>query len=456
VLRMDRQPASRRGATRREGLASLLSGATAGGALLAACAAPDGAGSGSVDTSPAPSGAVEWWLLLNNAKEKEILEDRVYADFLKERPQLKLNLTVISGWDNVYTKFLAALAAGTPPEIGRIKDYWTSDFVLRDALLPLDPYLKADKIDLPAKHGAARLVSTQEAGKTYALPLTTFTLNQYYNPELLREFGYVKGTTVVPPETWDERRDMARRMTDRTRDRWGHMHRSYSANQSTTTDYMQFAMQNGVEWMNKDRTRFTFNTPEAIETLQYLYDMVWKDQSTIPPGYQIERPRETNRVALWTEGAWLVPGYRTTAPDMKFAVALNPQKQSRAVMIQGNNFTVFKGGKLRDLAWTVGRHLNREASDLTWSAESGYPPTMLANLGKPPFSTDPDWVTVMQQLRRPDSKPYPIVTNYQEMMNVIGEELLATFQNQKTPKDGVADAHRRAQLLLDTEVARRK
>ena len=82
---------------------------------------------------------------------------------------------------------------------------------------------------------------------------------------------------------------------------------------------------------------------------------------------------------------------------------------------------------------------------------------MLANLGKPPFSTDPDWVTVMRQLRRPDSKPYPIVTNYQEMMNVIGEELLADLpEREDWPKDGVADAHRRAQLLLDTEVARRK
>jgi hypothetical protein len=65
-------------------------------------------------------------------------------------------------------------------------------------------------------------------------------------------------------------------------------------------------------------------------------------------------------------------------------------------------------------------------------------------------------VTVMKQLQRSDSKPYPIVTNYQEMMNVIGEELLATFQNKKTPKEGIAEAHRRAQLLLDAEVARRK
>jgi multiple sugar transport system substrate-binding protein len=438
----------------RRGVAATL--AAAGGAVAVACAPSSSAPAVQVNTNPAPSGAVEWWLIVNNAKEKDILLEGVFGDYLRERPQVQLNLTVVPGWDAHYTKLLGALAAGTPPEIGRIKDYWTSDFVLRDALLHLDPYLKADKLDPPAAHGPARLVSCREGGKTYALPLTTFTLNQFYNPALLREYGYVRGATATPPETWEERRDMARRMTDRARDRWGHMHRSYSANQSTTTDYMQFAMQNGVEWMNQDRTRFGFNTPEGVETLQYLYDMVWQDQSTIPPGYTIERPRESNKVALWTDGAWLIPGYRASAPDMTFSVALNPQKKSRAVMIQGNNVALFKEGKQRDLAWTVGRHLSREASDLTWSAESGYPPTMLANLAKPPYSTDPEWVTVMKQLQRSDSKPYPIVTNYQEMMNVVGEELLATFQNKKTPKEGIAEAHRRAQLLLDTEVAKRR
>ena len=166
------------------------------------------------------------------------------------------------------------------------------------------------------KHGAPRLVSTQEGGRTYALPFTTVTLHQFFNPDLLREYGFVKGDAPTPPETWDERREMARRMTDRTRDRWGNAHYSYAPDQGSTTDFMQWVMQNGVEWMNKDLTKFTFNTPEGIETMQYLYDMVWKDQSTIPPGYVTEKPRETNRVALWTEGAWLIPGYRTTAPDM--------------------------------------------------------------------------------------------------------------------------------------------
>jgi multiple sugar transport system substrate-binding protein len=448
------QQGGKTGVTRRWIVAALGAGST--GAVLAACGPSAGAPAERVNTNPAAAGALDWWLILNNAKEKDILEKQVFAGYLRERPQVTLGLTVVNGWDALYTKLFGALAAGTPPDIGRIKDYWTGDLVGRGALLQLDPYLKADKIDLMAKHGAARLVSCQEKGKTYALPLTTFTLNQFYNPQLLREFGYVRGNAVTPPETWGERRDMARRMTDRSRDIWGHMNRSYSANQSTTTDFMQFAMQNGVEWMNKDLTKFTFDTPEGVETMQYLYDMVWKDESTIPPGYAIQNPRQTNRVALWTDGAWLIPGYRATAPDMKFSVSLIPQKKTRTVMIQGNNVAIFKEGKLRDLAWTMGRHLNTEASDLTWSAESGYPPTMLANLGKPPFSTDPEWVTVMADLKRSDSKPYPIVSNYQEMMNVIGEELLATFQNKKIPKEGIAEAQRRAQLLLDTEVAKRK
>jgi hypothetical protein len=63
---------------------------------------------------------------------------------------------------------------------------------------------------------------------------------------------------------------------------------------------------------------------------------------------------------------------------------------------------------------------------------------------------------VTRQVRRSDSKPYPIVTNYQEIMNAIGEELVRALKNEAIPKEALADAHRRAQELLDKEVARRK
>ena len=90
------------------------------------------------------------------------------------------------------------------------------------------------------------------------------------------------------------------------------------------------------------------------------------------------------------------------------------------------------------------------------NSAAGYVPVTTANFDKPPYSTDPAWQAVTRQLRRPDSKPYPIVTNYQEMMNAIGEELVRAFKNEKLAKEALGEAHRRAQELLDKEVARRK
>jgi hypothetical protein len=42
------------------------------------------------------------------------------------------------------------------------------------------------------------------------------------------------------------------------------------------------------------------------------------------------------------------------------------------------------------------------------------------------------------------------------MMNVIGEELVAAYKNQKVAKEALATAFQRAQDLLDKEVAKRK
>jgi ABC-type glycerol-3-phosphate transport system substrate-binding protein len=444
---------ARSGHTRRR----LLAGAGTGlaGVLLAACGAGTPAESGEkVNTNPTGGGEV-LWSIIGGQEQIDILQKEVFPDYLREHPQVRLTITSDGSWNDHNTKLLAALSAGTPPDIARIKDYWTADYFSKGALAALEPYVKADKLDLVAKHGAARLASCQQSGKLYALPFTTVTLHQFYNPDLLREYGFVKGSDVTPPDTWNDRREMARRMTDRTRDRWGNMMYAYSTDQSTTTDFMQWAMQNGVEWMNKDLTKFTFNTAEGVETLQYLQDLIWKDQSTIPPGYSIQQPVETGKVALWIGGSWTIPGYRKN-PDVKFMTALNPEKKTRTLMLQANNIVLFKDSKVRDLAWTVMRHMNKESSDLAWNSGAGYVPVALSNFDKPPFSTDPAWVIVTKQVRRPDSKPYPIVTNYQEMMNVIGEELVAAYKNQKIAKEALAEASRRAQELLDVEVAKRK
>src|SRR5262249_4598720 len=150
-------------------------------------------------------------------------------------------------------------------------------------------------------------------------------------------------------------------------------------------DFMQWLMQNGVEWMNKDLTKFTFDVAEGIETLQYLQDLIWKDQTTIPPGYAIEKPIETGKVALWMGGSWTIPRYRKN-PDVKFMTALNPQKKTRTLMIQANNLVLFRESKQRDVAWTTMRHMNKDTSDLAFQQAAGYLPVVLSNFDKPPFS----------------------------------------------------------------------
>ena len=430
-------------------------GAAGIGLLLAACGGQQPAANEKVNTNPSAGGEIVW-SIIGGQETIDVLQKAVFPAYFTERPQVKLTIVSDGDWNDHNTKLLAATAAGTPSDVARIKDYWTPDYFTKGALAELEPYVKADKIDLVAKHGAARLASCLQNSKVYGLPFTTVTVHEFFNPDVLREFGFFKGADPTPPETWNERREMARKMTDRNRDRWGFkMYNNVDANQSSTTEFMQFAMQNGVEWMNKDLTKFTFNTPEGIETLQYLQDLVWKDQTTIPPGYKIDKPRETGKVAMWVGGAWDIPGFRKN-PDVKFMTALNPEKKTRTLMLQANNLVLFKESKQRDLAWTVLRYMNRDTSDLAWNAAGGYVPVALANLDKPPFSSDPAWVVIGKQVRRPDSKPYPIVTNYQEMMNTIGEELVGAYKNAKVAKEALADATGRAQELLDNELAKRK
>jgi multiple sugar transport system substrate-binding protein len=360
-------------------------------------------------------------------------------------------VTIVShgDWNDHFTKLQTALAGGVPPDIARMKDYWIVDFVTKDALTELDAFIVADKLDLKARHGEGRLESTRVGGKTYALPFTTLTLNEFYNEDLLKQFGFVVGAEVRPPTTWEERREYARRMVDRDRGQWGYRNYSFDPSQSSTVEWMELLWQNGGEFLTKDLGRFVFNTAEGVEALQYIVDLIWKDQVAPAPGVPVPGGPASGKIALWNGGCWDIPSYRTNRPDFNFGVAIKPAKKSATVMIQGNNLAMFRESKQREAAWTLMRFMNREESDLAWNAQGGYLPVALANFEKPPFSTDPAWQMVIKQYRRQDTRPMPITVSYQEIMNAIGAELRAAYENKKPVKDALADAQRQAQDILD-------
>lgn len=114
-------------------------------------------------------------------------------------------------------------------------------------------------------------------GRIYAFPQNAYMMGLVINKDLFRKAGLVnEDGTVMVPETYEQLAEYAKQIKDKTGmagfvlptvNNWGGWH------------FLDIAWSYGVEFMKQrdDGTwEATFNTPEAVEALQYVKDLKWK------------------------------------------------------------------------------------------------------------------------------------------------------------------------------------
>lgn len=411
----------------------------------AATVAPKPAAQGAASGGKATT--IDFWLL-GGAPQAKIINDLMVAEYKKANPNVDVTLQMMSGWQDLYQKLLTSMAGNAPPDMSRIKDYWTPQFGTRGGLIELDKYTKASGID-PKRYVAQRWDSTQVAGKTLALPWTLFQHDQFYNASLLKAAGFVNADgTVKPPTTWDERREYAKKMTDPSKEQWGNQLYSTNNLEGTTYDWLDLLLEAGGQFMNEDRTKFVFNTPEAVAPIEYYLDMVYKDKSTVPPGVDVPNGVNGGKIGLWITGPWTIPTMKTQAPDLAWEVTLKPKFKNGAAALGGNNLAMYTAAKNQDATWQWLEFMAKPENDLVWNANAGYVPVQPANWDKPPYSTDKNWKIIAAQAAAPGNPTLPIVLDFQEILEAIAGELQQAYLQKKAPKDAINDGYEAATKIL--------
>jgi len=390
---------------------------------------------------------IDFWLL-GGAPQGKIITDQIFKTYQEKHSTVSLSLQMMANWPDLYQKLLTAMAGGTPPNMSRIKDYWTPQFGVPGSLVQLDTYMSKNSFD-PKRYVQQRWTSTQVNGKTYALPWTLFQENQFYNVQLLKDAGFTNPDgTAKPPQTWDERRQYAKKLTNTSQQQWGMQLYETDNQEGTTYDWLDLLLEAGGEFMNADRTKFLFNTPEGIQPIQYYLDMLYTDKSTVPVGVTVPNGVNGGKVALWMTGPWTVPTMRAQAPNLPWAVSLKPKLKNDAAALGGNNLTMYKQAQNQDTTWDWLTFMATPENDLVWNSNAGYMPVQPENWKKPPYSTDPQWKMIAAQASEPNPT-LPIVLNFQEILQDIAGELQNAYIQKKTPKQALSDAYDQVTQVLN-------
>ena len=212
-------------------------------------------------------------------------------------------------------KVLTMIGAGDIPDIIAIGGAHIPAFAARGALSSLDNYLS--RINTAAYYKKA-LDAMYWNKKLYGLPFRMNTKLMVYNLDMLTEAG------IKPPahgKAWtpEEYLAYAKKLTIPGK-RWG----------SGFPWWNQWLYQFGGRVLDREGKRSMLNSPEALESLKYVYDLVWVHGAA-------PKPEETGgmgpidmfmaeKVAMFTDvGPYFMP-ILTKITKFKWELALQPGK----------------------------------------------------------------------------------------------------------------------------------
>lgn len=372
------------------------------------------------------------------------------SKFEEENPNINIEFVPIP-FDNFYDKLAVGATGGELPDVATTGIMWAPQYVEYDIYADLSQFANGEinGNDINKVFSKGMLDAAKKDGKLHGIPYDFDSYALYYRKDLLKEAGVEN-----PPKNWDEFVSIGKQLTkDKNGD--GKIDQYAFMSQLTWEHWEPFLRANGGKFLNDDRTKAVFNSPEAIESLRFFSDLFNKHQIAIP--WTAERGQPTKGLkkelfAMFINGPWFMGLMEENAPEQsgKWEVAKPLEKKQMGTHIGGTYLSAFKKSEHKKEAWKFIEFLLKEEN-----AKNMYPDAGPAYLpASEELSEDPDEYfggtkpleTFNQVVKK--GKPNPIVSEWQEITLEIEEAIESVVISEKDPKKELDKAAEEVNKLL--------
>ncbi len=419
-------------------IAKTLVGGVTAALVLTGCGRPD-TRQGQTDKGPPidtsrASGDITVWAM---GTEGELLP-KLAARFEKANPRAKVRVTAVP-WQDYGKKVETAIASGDTPDATLVGTADLAAFATTGGLEQVPPNLVDDSAFY---RGAVQ--STAFEGATYGVPWYVETRSLFYRRDMARAAG------VSAPKTWDEYRPFLKAL-QRQGARWG-LSLPTGAAQSWQS-VLPFMWQAGARLVNKDGTKFTFDTPEALKGLQFYRSFI-ASKTTSPNGPmslgEIEPKFVSGSTAALVSGPWeqglLKSAGGQSFVDDKVGVAPLPTgPKSNTSYIGGGHWAVFKDAKNREGAWKFIRWMARPDSQKAWYDLSGDLPAVQSAWTQGKLATDTSMAVFRSQLKT--ARPGPNTTTWKQVTAEMDAEIEKVAKGVSSPKSALRRLQAKASTI---------
>jgi len=411
------------------------------------------AGSG---TKAAPAGgAAELTLFTWTPADEASANEELLRQFEAANPGITVRLQNETGSKQAMQKLQTMVSAGTPPDVASLHGAYYMPFAGKGVLLDLEPLIAKDAAFNLADFQPQLQELCRYNGRLYSLPRYTSVYILFYNTRLFDEGG-VPYPGSQQPWDWEAYLKAAKRLTrdrdgDGRTDQWGCVIDFWGSR------LYPWLWQNGADLVSPDRTRVTFDSPEAIEAVQWVADLRLKRH--VAPETNSSDHNEAlgaftqGDIAMFMGGPWDIQTVREAgrAQGLKWAVAPLPSRKRQATMLGTENYAILKGTKHPDEAWKLFAFLLSAPAQEKMAERLEKMPSRLSVLRGPyrEAAVDFDRKVVADALDyavRP-----PNLVAWGEVEPLYQQELDRIWIGQKSAAQGCRDATRRMQEVLDED-----
>lgn len=305
---------------------------------------------------------------------------KAFATKYEKKTGVKLNLQIIS-WNDLDQQSSTMVQSGNLPDILNQNAYasYAADGLLYNSDEVLDSATKADIIPAFVKSGTYD-------GKFYGMPDLSSARALFYNTDL-----FTKAGITAAPTTWDEFTADAKKVQALGNGAVGYA--QPLGPEEAQAEFAIWLFNNGGDF--KADGKWTLNSPENIETLEYMKSLSVTDKVTQ------NNPGHTNRTdgafSLFEQGkAGMVVGFSplqsaldTDFTSVKYAIAPMPSGDGAAAQTYGvtDYLMSFKKKGNQDAVKEFYKMYYAPDEINTWIKAEGFLPVTTSGLKE--FATDP-------------------------------------------------------------------
>ncbi|KIL42244.1 sugar ABC transporter substrate-binding protein [Gordoniibacillus kamchatkensis] len=271
------------------------------------------------------------------------IEQDIAKKFEESHPNTKIQVEAYG--DGFDQKLAAAIGANDAPDVMYMWDFPTyhSNLETLDDYINSDPDLKKDDF-YPGLFNYVKI-----DGKSYGLPAGFTTRVMYYNKKLFDAAG-----VAYPKEgwSWDDLRDMAKKLTDPSKKQYGIGIRA----ENDPYDLQGMIWSNGGSFISPDGKSIEgfMNGKGTVDAIQLLGSLIKEKVAVVVGGKNQQSGDDVfkaGKIAMWESGIWPLDDFKKSGIDVGTVVMPIFSGKPLKGVVSESAMSISKNSKNKKEAW---------------------------------------------------------------------------------------------------------